>query len=56
MPMARAWPRMRRVSRERLKSLRLQLTDLDPKLLRQACFELHALKFIAEGDNALIIG
>jgi len=26
------------------------------KLPRQACFELHTLKFIAEGANALIIG
>jgi DNA replication protein DnaC len=39
---------------------RLTLADLDwrfnPKLPRSACFELHALKFIAEGANALIIG
>ena len=39
---------------------RLTLADFDwrfnPKLPRQACFELHALKFIAEGGNALIIG
>jgi DNA replication protein DnaC len=39
---------------------RLSLADFDwrfnPKLPRQACFELHALKFIAEGGNALIIG
>ena len=39
---------------------RLTLTDFDwrfnPKLPRQACFELHTLKFITEGANALIIG
>ncbi len=39
---------------------RLTLADFDwrfnPKLPRQACFELHALKFLAEGGNALIIG
>ena len=39
---------------------RATLTDFDwrfnPKLPRQACFELHTLKFIAEGQNALIIG
>jgi len=39
---------------------RLGLNDFDwrfnPKLPRQACFELHALKFISEGANALIIG
>jgi len=39
---------------------RLTLADFDwrfnPKLPRQACFELHTLKFIAEGANALIIG
>jgi DNA replication protein DnaC len=36
------------------------LADLDwrfnPKLPRAACFELHTLKFIAEGANALIVG
>jgi DNA replication protein DnaC len=36
------------------------LADLDwrfnPKLPRAACFELHTLKFIAEGGNALIVG
>ena len=41
-------------------SERATLADLDwrfnPKLPRQACFELHTLKFIAEGANALIIG
>ena len=39
---------------------RLTLADFDwrfnPKLPRNACFELHALKFIGEGANALIIG
>ncbi len=39
---------------------RLGLADFDwrfnPKLPRQACFELQALKFISEGSNALIIG
>jgi DNA replication protein DnaC len=36
------------------------LADFDwrfnPKLPRQACFELHTLKFVAEGQNALIVG
>ena len=36
------------------------LADFDwrfnPKLPRAACFELHTLKFVAEGANALIIG
>ena len=36
------------------------LADFDwrfnPKLPRAACFELHTLKFIAEGANALIVG
>lgn len=39
---------------------RVTLGDFDwrfnPKLPRQACFELHTLKFIAEGQNGLIIG
>jgi hypothetical protein len=39
---------------------RLTLGDFDwrfnPKLPRQACFELHTLKFIADGQNGLIIG
>jgi DNA replication protein DnaC len=39
---------------------KVTLSDLDwrfkPKLPRSACFELHALKFISEGANALIIG
>ena len=49
----------RRFKQSRLDE-RLTLTDFDwrfnPKLPRQACFELHALKFIADGANALIIG
>jgi DNA replication protein DnaC len=53
-----------RLSERRFKQSRLDervtLTDFDwrfnPKLPRQACFELHTLKFIAEGANALIIG
>lgn len=35
---------------------RLTERRFNPKLPRQACFELHALKFIGEGANALIIG
>ena len=39
---------------------RASLTDFDwrsnPKLPRQACFELHTLNFITTGENALIIG
>ena len=39
---------------------RATLNDFDwrfnPKVPRQACFELHTLKFIADGYNALIIG
>ena len=39
---------------------RLTLTEFDwsfnPKLPRQACFQLHALKFIAAGENGLIVG
>jgi DNA replication protein DnaC len=49
----------RRFKHSRLDE-RLSLTDFDwrfnPKLPRQACFELHTLKFIAEGANAMIIG
>jgi DNA replication protein DnaC len=55
--------RSRLMARRYLKSgldERATLTDFDwrfnPKLPRQACFELHTLKFIAEGQNALIIG
>lgn len=39
---------------------RRTLTDFDwsfnPKVPRQACFELHTLKFITDTDNALLIG
>ena len=39
---------------------KLTLADFDwrfnPKLPRAACFELHTLKFIALGGNALIVG
>lgn len=39
---------------------RATLADFDwrfnPKLPRAACFELHTLKFLAEGQNALIVG
>ena len=55
--------------RSRLTERRYQLSGLDeratlidfdwrfnPKSPRQACFELHTLKFITEGQNALIIG
>jgi DNA replication protein DnaC len=49
----------RRFKQSRLDE-RLTLNDFDwrfnPKLPRQACFELHTLKFIAEGGNALVIG
>lgn len=55
--------------RSRLLERRYQLSGLDeraslaefdwgynPKIPRRTCFELHALKFIAEGDNAILIG
>ena len=49
----------RRFTQSRLNE-RTTLNDFDwrfnPKLPRQACFELHTLKFITEGSNALIIG
>ncbi|MGP1684381.1 MAG: ATP-binding protein, partial [Giesbergeria sp.] len=36
------------------------LADIDwrfnPKLPRGACFDLHTLKFLSEGANALIVG
>lgn len=39
---------------------KLTLADFDwrfnPKLPRAACFELHTLKFIGEGANALVVG
>ncbi|MBT2301727.1 IS21-like element helper ATPase IstB [Variovorax paradoxus] len=56
--------RYSRLTERRFKQSRLDerttLNDFDwrfnPKLPRQACFELHTLKFITEGSNALIIG
>ena len=55
--------------RSRMMERRFQVSGLDeratlgdfdwrfnPKLPRQACFELHTLKFIAEAQNGLIIG
>src|ERR1019366_1740849 len=55
--------------RSRLMERRFQVSGLDeratlgdfdwrfnPKLPRQACFELHTLKFIGEAQNGLIIG
>ncbi|NRF72484.1 ATP-binding protein [Aquincola sp. S2] len=49
----------RRFKHSRLEE-RLTLADFDwrfnPKLPRQACFELHTLKFIGDGANALILG
>ncbi|MFZ5528270.1 MAG: IS21-like element helper ATPase IstB [Pseudomonadota bacterium] len=55
--------------KSRLMARRFKLSGLDdkpsladfdwrfnPKLPRAACFELHALKFLAEGANALIVG
>lgn len=55
--------------RSRLLERRYQLSALDeraslaefdwgynPKIPKRTCFELHALKFIAEGDNAILIG
>lgn len=39
---------------------KITLADFDwrfnPKLPRAACFELHTLKFLAQGANALIVG
>lgn len=39
---------------------RVSLDEFDwgynPKIPKRACFELHTLKFIAEGDNAILIG
>jgi DNA replication protein DnaC len=39
---------------------KLSLADFDwrfnPKLPRGACFELHSLKFLTEGGNALLVG
>ena len=55
--------------RNRLMARRFKLSGLDerpmladfdwrfnPKLPRAACFELHTLKFLGEGANALIVG
>ena len=39
---------------------RTTLADFDwrfnPQRPRAACFELHTLKFVAEGHNAIVIG
>ena len=56
--------RRSRLTEKRFKQSRLDerltLADFDwrfnPKLPRQACFELHTLKLLSEGGNALIIG
>jgi DNA replication protein DnaC len=56
--------RRSRLTERRFKHSRLDerpaLADFDwrfnPKLPRQACFELHTLKFVSDGGNALIIG
>ena len=53
----------------RLLERRFQLSGLDeraslaefdwgynPKIPKRTCFELHTLKFIAEGDSGLLIG
>ena len=56
--------RRSRLTERRFKHSRLDerptLADFDwrfnPKRPRQACFELHTLKFICEGGKALIIG
>lgn len=55
--------------RSRLMARRFKLSGLDerptladfdwrfnPKLPRAACFEMHTLKFLSEGANALIVG
>jgi DNA replication protein DnaC len=55
--------------RSRLLERRYQLSGLDerasladfdwnynPKIPKRTCFELHTLKFIAEGDSAILIG
>ena len=55
--------------RSRLMDRRFKRSDLDekaaladmdwrfnPKLPRTSCFELHTLKFVGEGANALIVG
>ncbi len=39
---------------------RISLGDFDwsynPKIPKRTCFELHTLKFVREGDNAIVIG
>ncbi|CAD6562785.1 hypothetical protein LMG24235_08026 [Paraburkholderia sabiae] len=40
----------------RRAGVRSRAAPSNPKLPPQACFQLHTLKFIAEGSNALIIG
>jgi DNA replication protein DnaC len=39
---------------------RASLSDFDwgynPKIPKRTCFELHTLKFVAEGENAIVIG
>ena len=55
--------RRSRLTERRFKHSRLDerptLADFDwrfnPKLPRQACFELHTLKFIGEGGNGVIV-
>ena len=48
------------LDRRRSRLTERRLADFNwrfnPKIPRQACFELHTLKFITEGANALIIG
>jgi DNA replication protein DnaC len=56
--------RQTRLSDKRYKDSRLDervtLAEIDwsfnPKVPRAACFELHTLKFVSEGANALLIG
>lgn len=56
--------RQSRMIGKRYKDSRLDekvtLTEIDwsfnPKVPRAACFELHTLKFVSEGANALLIG
>jgi DNA replication protein DnaC len=56
--------RRSRLTERRFKQSRLDeratLADFDwrfnPKLPRAACFELHTLKFLADGANALLVG
>lgn len=56
--------RRSRLTERRFKQSRLDeratLADFDwrfnPRLPRSACFELHTLKFLADGANALLVG